>query len=117
MDIVDALNKDLEFKDKVHAAIAAKAQLDAGLIGKSDRCMLGNWLHGDGERKYPLMKSFRPCVDAHTAFHQQAAKIVRQLNLGEYQQVESMLADGTPFAAALADLRMKVALLKRDARI
>jgi hypothetical protein len=117
MDLNDALAKDKELKEKFLAAIAAKAQLDASIIGKSDRCVLGNWLHGDGERKYPFLKSFKPCSEAHAAFHVQAAKVVRQINCGEYADAQALIADNTAYAKALSALELAVVNLKKDAKL
>ena len=117
MNLVEAVKKDQELKEKFLAAIAAKSQLDASVIGKSDRCMLGNWLHGDAERMYPLLKSYKPCVAAHAEFHVQAAKVVRQINIGEYETAQAMLNDNTPYAKALSNLVLAALALKKEARL
>lgn len=117
MNLVEALLKDQELKEKFLAAIAAKAQLDEKIIGKSDRCMLGNWLHGEAERKFPFIKSFKPCVEAHAAFHVQAAKVARQINIGEYAAAEAMLNDNTPYAKALSAFVLAAVALKKEARL
>jgi len=117
MNLAEAVMKDQELKEKFLAAIEAKGHLDAAIIGKSDRCMLGNWLHGDGERKFPLLKSFKPCVTAHAEFHVQAAKVVRQINIGEYETAQAMLADNTPYAKALSALAIAAVTLKKEARM
>jgi hypothetical protein len=117
MDLVDALAKDKELKEKFLAAMAAKAQLDASIISKSDRCVLGNWLHGEGERKYPFLKSFKPCSEAHAAFHAQAAKVVRQINGGEYADAQTMISDTSAYAKALQTLETAVQQLKKEAKI
>ena len=117
MNLDDAIAKDKELKQKFVAAIAAKAQLDAAIIGKTDRCVLGNWLHGEAERKYPFLKSYQPCVEAHTAFHAQAGKVVRQINGGEYADAQAMIGDNTAYAKALNALEAAVLLLKKDAKL
>lgn len=117
MNLVEALVKDQELKEKFLAAIAAKSQLDEKIIGKSDRCMLGNWLHGEAERKFPFIKSFKPCIEAHAAFHVQAGKVARQINIGEYAAAEAMLADNTPYAKALSAFVLSAMALKKEARL
>ena len=117
MNLADAVLKDQELKAKFLAAIAAKGQLDAAVIGKSDRCVLGNWLHGDGERKYPFLKSFKPCVAAHAAFHAEAAKVARQINGGEYADAEAMLADNSAYAKALSTMALATLALKKEAKL
>ncbi|HJV86250.1 MAG TPA: chemotaxis protein [Noviherbaspirillum sp.] len=117
MNIEEAVVKDGELRAKLLAAIAGKYQLDAKAMAKVDACMLGNWLHGEAERKFPFVKSYRPCVDAHTAFHAEVEKVVRQINLGEYEQAEAMLASGTPCAKAFVTLVTALKQLKKDARL
>lgn len=117
MNLDDAIAKDRELKEKFLAAIAAKAQLDAAVIGKTDRCILGNWLHGEAERKYPFLKSYKPCVEAHAAFHVQAGKVVRQINGGEYADAQTMIGENTAYSKALGALEAAATLLKRDAKL
>lgn len=117
MDLGDALAKDKGMTERFLAAIAAKAQLDVSIISKSDRCILGNWLHGEGERKYPFLRTFKPCVETHAAFHAQAAKVVRQINGGEYEDAQAMIADNTPYAKALSALETATMLLKKEAHL
>lgn len=117
MNLDDAIAKDKELKEKFIAAIAAKAQLDAAIIGKPDRCVLGNWLYGEAERKYPFLKSYKPCVEAHAAFHAQAGKVVREINGGEYADAQAMLGDNTAYSKAFNALEAAVSLLKKDAKV
>ncbi len=117
MNLEEALAKDGELRAKLLAAIAGKYELDAKAIAKVDACMLGNWLHGEAERKFPFVKSYRPCVDAHAAFHAEVEKVVRQINLGEYEQAQAMLANGTPCAKAFVAMVGAVAQLKKDAKL
>jgi len=117
MNLDEALANDGELRPKLLAAIEGKYQLDAKSIAKVDVCMLGNWLHGEAERKFPFVKSYRPAVDAHDAFHAEVEKVVRQINLGEYEQAQAMLANGTPCAKAFVAMVAAVRQLKKDARL
>lgn len=117
MDLRAAYEEDKALKEKFIAAIESRWQLDAAIISKADRCNLGNWLHGEAERKYKFLKSYKPCMDAHDEFHTQAAKIARQIVLGEYDSARAMLEGGTPFSKSLATLGMTLIQLKKDAKI
>jgi hypothetical protein len=117
MNLEEALAKDAELKPKLLAAIAGKYELDAKAVAKVDACVLGNWLHGEGERKFPFVKSFTPCVEAHDAFHAEVEKVVRQINLGEYEQAQAMLANGTPCTKAFVTLVGALRQLKTDAKL
>jgi hypothetical protein len=117
MDLRAAYEEDKALKEKFTAAIESKWQLDAAIISKGDRCTLGNWLHGEAERRCQFLKSYKPCVAAHDEFHTQAAKVARQINLGEYDAARAMLEGGTPFSKALAILGTTLIQLKKDAKI
>ncbi len=117
MNLDEALIKDGELRHKLLAAIAGKHQLDTKSVAKLDGCALGNWLHGEGERKFPFIKSFRPAVDAHAAFHAEMEKAARLINLGEYEQAEAALASGTPCSRAFVAMVGAVRQLKKDARL
>jgi hypothetical protein len=117
MNLEEALAKDGELRQKMLAAIAGKYELDIKAVAKVDACMLGNWLHGEAERKFPFVKSFPPCVEAHDAFHAEVEKVVRQINLGEYEQAQAMLGNGTPCTKAFVAMVAAVRQLKKDAKL
>lgn len=117
MNLEEAIAKEGETRPKLLAAINGKHQLDPKAAGKVDACMLGNWLHGEAERKFPFVKSFQPCVDAHDAFHAEVEKVVRQINLGEYEQAQAMLSSGTPCTKAFIAMVAAVRKLKIDAKL
>jgi hypothetical protein len=117
MNLEEALAKDGEIRQKLLNAIAEKHELDPKSAGKVDGCMLGNWLHGEGERRFPFVKSFQPCVDAHAVFHAEVEKVVRQINLGEYDQAKAMLGSGTPCTKAFIAMVSAVRQLKTDAKL
>lgn len=117
MNLEEALAKDMELRQKLLAAIAGKYELEPKSLAKTDACMLGNWLHGEAERKFPFVKSFQPCVDAHAAFHNELEKVARLINLGEYQQAEAALAAGTPCFKAYVAMANAVKQFKKDAKL
>ncbi|MBC7499971.1 MAG: CZB domain-containing protein [Herminiimonas sp.] len=117
MNLEEALANDAEVRPRLLAAIAEKYQLDGKSIAKVDACTLGNWLHGEAERKCQFLKSFRPCVEAHDAFHAEVEKVARQINLGEYDLAKSMLGSGTPCTKAFLAMAAAVRQLKAEAKL
>jgi hypothetical protein len=117
VNLIEAYTRDKELKDRFLEAINTKAQIDAAIIGKPDRCVLGNWLHGEAERKCQFLKAYKPAVEAHTAFHVQAAKVVKLINGREYDDAQAAVADGSAFAKALLNLGVALAKLKSEAKM
>lgn len=117
MNLEEALAKEGELRPKLLAAIEGKYELDAKGVAKVDVCMLGSWLHGEAERKFPFVKSYGPCVEAHDAFHVEVEKVVRMINLGEYEQAQAMLAGGTPCTRAFIAMVGAVRQFKKDAKL
>ncbi len=117
MDLREAYEKDKELKEKFLTALESQHKFDDSMIAKSDRCVLGVWLYGEAERKFKFLKSYKPALEAHDAFHTQAAKVARQINLGEYDSARALLADGTAFNKTLAALGAALIMLKKDAKI
>ncbi|MGE5652365.1 MAG: chemotaxis protein [Bacillota bacterium] len=117
MNLEEALAKEGEIRPKLLAAIAGQYPLDAKGVARVDACVLGNWLHGEAESKFPLVKSYTPCVEAHDAFHAELEKVVRQINLGEYEQAQAMLGNGTPCTKAFVAMVAATRQFKKDARL
>jgi hypothetical protein len=117
MNLEDAIARDMEFRAKLLAAIAGKYEIDQKAVSKVDTCMLGNWLHGEGENKFPFVKSFPPCVEAHDAFHAELEKVARQINLGEYDQAQVMLGNGSPCTKAFVAMVAAIRQFKKDAML
>ena len=116
MDLRTAYEEDKALRDKFIEAIEAKWKFDPTIISKSDRCAVGSWLHGEAERKYKFLKSYKPCMDAHDEFHSQATKVARQINLEEFDSARIMLEGGTPFSKSLANLGAALIQLKKDGK-
>jgi methyl-accepting chemotaxis protein len=117
MNLEEALAQDAQMKTKLLSAIAGQNKLDQSAIAKVDICMLGNWLHGEAEDKFPFVKTYAPCVEAHKAFHAELEKVARQINLGEYDNAKAMLANGTPCTQAFVAMVGAVRQFKKDAKL
>lgn len=117
MNLIEAYTRDKELKDRFLEAINSQTQIDVAITGKPDRCVLGNWLHGEAERKCQFLKAYKPAVEAHTAFHVQAAKVAKLINGREYEDARTAMAEGSAFAKALLNLGVALAKLKSEAKM
>lgn len=117
MNLDEALAADAAMRPKLLQAIAQKHQLDSRAIGKVDVCQLGGWLHGEAMVRCQFLKSYRPCVEAHDAFHGELEKVARQINLGEYEDGTAMLASGTACTKAFLSMVAALRQLKAEAKL
>jgi methyl-accepting chemotaxis protein len=70
--------------------------LDPDVVGRDDRCPLGQWVYGEGRDQ--ASATFDELRVAHAAFHECAGSIVRRINDGETVSPERALGDGSDFA-------------------
>jgi methyl-accepting chemotaxis protein len=70
--------------------------LDPAVVGRDDRCPLGQWLHGEGRDQ--ASQTFDDLRRAHAEFHECAGDIVRQVDSGASVRAERLLGDGSDFA-------------------
>jgi methyl-accepting chemotaxis protein len=101
------------WKNKLRAAIASKAQLDADTFSRDDCCDIGQWLRGEGEALYGQKPEFTALLQKHKAFHTEAGKVATQINAANYVQAAHMIDSGTPFAAASLAVAQAVNALKQ----
>ncbi|MFN3376712.1 MAG: CZB domain-containing protein [Burkholderiaceae bacterium] len=89
VDIEGALAHHLAFRDQLQAAVVAAAQGGAPphwqpeALFQSDRCMLGQWLHGSGRERLGHYPAFQILVARHRYFHEQAAAAVALAQAGQ----------------------------------
>jgi methyl-accepting chemotaxis protein len=94
-------------------AIADKSHLDADTICRDDKCPLGQWLHGDGERQWGSKPRFVELLDKHAQFHKVAGGVARQINQGQYAQAEKLIGAGSEFAQVSTEVATLLTKAKR----
>lgn len=114
MDLDQAVTKHAEWKMKFRAAINKEESLDVASISKDNCCELGQWLHGEAKAKYGKLASHNECVSKHAAFHAEAGKVAKTINLKKYREATTMLDIGTPYAAASNAVAVAIMHLKKE---
>lgn len=113
MNLDNAILAHYEWKNKLKAAIAAKAQLDAVTIGKDNCCEFGKWLYGDGNGLYGKKPEFTAILQKHKTFHMEAGRVATVINAKRYDEASKMLDSSTPFGTASMAVGVAVNALKR----
>ena len=97
MDFDQAIKAHSAWKQKLADYLEEPdGSLDPGVVGRDDRCPLGQWLHGEGREH--ASHTFDELRVAHAAFHECAGDIVRRVGAGEAVTAERALGDGSDFA-------------------
>ena len=112
-DFGKAIEAHRAWKVKLRKAIADREQLDADTICRDDRCPLGQWLHGEGGRRWGSKPSFVDLLRKHADFHQEAGSVAQRINAGRYEDAERLIGSGSRFAQVSTEV---AALLTRAMR-
>ncbi len=115
MNLEQAIEKHAEWKLRFRTAMNKHETLDEASIAKDDCCELGQWLHGDGKRRFGSLASYSACVTRHAAFHGEAAKVAHAVNARRYAQAEAMLEGNTGYADASSAVGVAILRLKKEA--
>ncbi len=115
MNFDEAVQVHAKWKSKLTAYIAKPDRsLKAEETAQDNRCELGKWLHGKGQR-FGNLPEFAQLVRDHAHFHATAGEIIRQADAGRMAQQDVALEGRSDYArvsrAVVASLmKMKATL-------
>jgi len=96
-----AIEAHRQWKVRLRGAIAQQQQLDADTLCRDDRCPLGQWLHGQGGRRFAGQPNFTLLLEQHRGFHEAAGRVARTINAGHYQDAQRLLGSGSEVTGSL----------------
>ncbi len=117
MDLEQAIEKHAEWKLKLRLALTRREHLDVESVAHDDRCDLGRWLYGDGQKHFGTLLSFGDCLRKHADFHLEAARVARAINDGRYDEAEAMLNGTGPYASASSSVGVAIMRLRKEAKL
>jgi methyl-accepting chemotaxis protein len=115
-DFDKAVEAHRAWKVKLRSAIARREQLDADTICRDDRCPLGQWLHGEGGRRWSAQPSFVRLLEQHASFHRAAGEVAQMVNRGAYEQATAALNSGARFSELSNVTVTEILRAKRELR-
>lgn len=114
MDFDQAIKAHSAWKQKLANYIEEPdGSLDAAVVGRDDRCPLGQWLHGEG--RHETSATLHDLVAAHAGFHQCAGDLVARINAGDRVDPVRSLGDGSEFARRSLECITLIVSMKRAA--
>jgi hypothetical protein len=104
VNLDDVMTAHVEWKLALRNAINTQTRIDVAAILNHEICLIGKWLAAEGKEKYGHLPSFANLLAAHAGFHNEAARVARIANLGDYKEAYKMIDRGTPFGRCSLDL-------------
>ena len=115
-DFQAAIAKHLEWKTTLRNAAMRNEQLDAAKVARDDCCPLGQWLHGDGRRRWDTRPQFTELLDRHADFHRAAGQVAQAVNQGSAEGVQRLMGNGSAFALATQAVVVAIRALQGEMR-
>ncbi len=110
---VDAyIDAHRQWKVTLREAVESGDKIDVAALSCDDRCALGKWIYGDGQRLRDRV-SFSTLIQRHAHFHQVAGQVGQLVNDGRREAAVDALSPNTPFSNATADVVAVLAEAKR----
>ncbi|HNO86639.1 MAG TPA: methyl-accepting chemotaxis protein [Rhodocyclaceae bacterium] len=91
LDFDGAIQAHMQWKHKLRNFLAGEGDpLDADVVSRDDKCVLGCWIHGEGQR-FGHMSSYTRLKHKHAAFHACAGSVIRAKQAGDEAAANALL--------------------------
>lgn len=103
------------WKNRLHNFITGKSQekLDANIIARPDKCVLGKWMTQIGDERYSGEKLYQNLQTAHAQFHHNASLVLTTAQSGNQKLALQMLERGDYQVSALRVVSLLARLYHR----
>ena len=117
MNLDNAVQTHAQWKTKLRSAISKHEQMDIATLSRDDCCELGQWLHGEGAKRFSQLASHKDCVQKHVMFHAEVTKVATAVNAKKFEQAESMLDAGSAYAQVSSSLSVAFLRLRKEGSV
>ncbi|NNM52129.1 MAG: CZB domain-containing protein [Pseudomonadales bacterium] len=91
IDHIIAIHKAWDERLYHYVIGSSKEDMQPEVLRTDDRCILGTWLHGAGQRQLGSYVTFTKLLNTHRDFHHQAAEIVALKQIGQVDKALELL--------------------------
>lgn len=88
--------------------------IKAADIQVDNKCILGQWIHGDGA-KHKALPEYEVLKKEHARFHKAAAEVVKKADSGQSTAEETALGAKSEFGAASVAVVTAIMAMKKKA--
>lgn len=86
------------WKLRLHEAIEdGRSSFDPTVVARDDRCVFGQWLHGDGARTHAADPRYRQLKELHADFHREAGAVLRLALDGSVDEARRRTSEASDF--------------------
>lgn len=111
MNIVQAIAAHAAWKRRLRRMITGHEPcVSSDAVWHDDRCELGAWMHGDGQRLIGC-DAFDEAFSSHVEFHRCAGDVVSAVEQGDRLRAEALMAAGSAFERASAAIERNLGVL------
>jgi methyl-accepting chemotaxis protein len=113
MDFDQAVATHTAWKRRLRHSLAKHdGSLRPAEIGVDHRCVLGQWIYGEGAKHFSLPE-FTKLKYEHARFHLVAAELVKRANSGELIEPEIAPCSSSEFSTASSAIVIAIMALKK----
>jgi hypothetical protein len=93
INMYDAMLAHAAWKKRLNEYLEGRSResLEPRNIGVDHACMLGKWIHSDGNAEFGGQPEFVKLVEEHAKFHQHAARVVAAHQSGDTNLAQTIL--------------------------
>jgi hypothetical protein len=101
MNFDDAISAHSQWKIRLQAVVNGTSMetLDPAVVGLDDKCVLGQWIHGEA-KQYSGLPEYAALVQEHAHLHRCAADTLRLAQSGQAEKARTTLETGGTFIDA-----------------
>ena len=113
MNFDDAIQAHAGWKIKLAVYLKhPDGTINSGEVSTDNRCLLGQWLHGEAKKKFFPLQEYQTLMTEHARFHRIAGKIAGQADSGQVVNTEAVLGNDSEFAKASLSVIKAIRTLK-----
>lgn len=115
MDFDEAIKAHSAWKMKLSTYLKKPdGSLKASDIQADNKCSLGQWIHGEGE-KWSFLPEYSKLKTEHAKFHKAAAQVINKADSGQDTTEETALGAKSEFALASTAIVTAIMAIRKKA--
>jgi len=93
LNMKQAIDAHVNWKKRLENALSGSGSesLEVGKVAADDGCVLGQWLHGEGKKRFSQVPEYQDLLGSHANFHLLAGDILCDVHAGRHDEAREKL--------------------------